>query len=319
MPSQLGREGDAMAIAGGTNLLDLMKLQVETPRNAGRHQPPDDGPRSSDTDDGGLRIGALATNTATRGRIRGCAATIRCWPARSWPARRSNCATRRRPAAICASARAAIISPISTSPATSANRARGCGAINGIARICTPYSAPATSASPPIPATWPWRWPRWTPGRDRRRRAARRDRAGARFPPPARATRRRRTTCWSRARSSPASPCRRPRRRQADISQGARTVVLRLCAGLGRGRGRDGRMADHPRRPGLRRAGAQAVARSAHRRAAGRANARRPRCSTRPPTCCWKMRRAMARTISRYRWRAARCGRACAKRPEVRA
>ncbi|WP_120716004.1 FAD binding domain-containing protein [Tsuneonella amylolytica] len=54
----------AKAIAGGTNLLDLMKLQVETPGElvdvnrigfAG----------IDDTDDGGLRIGALATNTAT--------------------------------------------------------------------------------------------------------------------------------------------------------------------------------------------------------------------------------------------------------------
>ena len=55
---------DAMAIAGGTNLLDLMKLQVETPgelvdiNRAGFAE-------IEDTDDGGLRIGALATNTAT--------------------------------------------------------------------------------------------------------------------------------------------------------------------------------------------------------------------------------------------------------------
>ena len=54
----------ALAIAGGTNLLDLMKLQVETPQQltdinrlgfAG----------IEDTADGGLRLGALATNTET--------------------------------------------------------------------------------------------------------------------------------------------------------------------------------------------------------------------------------------------------------------
>ena len=51
---------DAMAIAGGTNLLDLMKLQVETPgqladvNRVGFAE-------IEDTDDGGLRIGALAT------------------------------------------------------------------------------------------------------------------------------------------------------------------------------------------------------------------------------------------------------------------
>ena len=54
----------AKAIAGGTNLLDLMKLQVETPtkladiNRIGLSE-------IADTDDGGLRIGALATNTAT--------------------------------------------------------------------------------------------------------------------------------------------------------------------------------------------------------------------------------------------------------------
>ena len=55
---------NTLAIAGGTNLLDLMKLQVETPGQladinrlgfAG----------IEDTDDGGLRLGALATNTET--------------------------------------------------------------------------------------------------------------------------------------------------------------------------------------------------------------------------------------------------------------
>jgi xanthine dehydrogenase YagS FAD-binding subunit len=62
--SQLTSEDDALAIAGGTNLLDLMKLQVETPgqladiNRVGMKE-------IEDTDDGGLRIGALATNTET--------------------------------------------------------------------------------------------------------------------------------------------------------------------------------------------------------------------------------------------------------------
>ena len=54
---------DAMLIAGGTNLLDLMKLQVHTPT-----QLTDIGHMGLDTiqsqPDGGLMIGALATNTA---------------------------------------------------------------------------------------------------------------------------------------------------------------------------------------------------------------------------------------------------------------
>lgn len=55
---------EAMLIAGGTNLLDLMKLQVATPSQLG-----DIGRIGldgiQDLADGGLRIGALATNTAT--------------------------------------------------------------------------------------------------------------------------------------------------------------------------------------------------------------------------------------------------------------
>lgn len=54
----------AKAIAGGTNLLDLMKLQVETPEvlcDINRL----DLAGISDTADGGLSIGALATNTQT--------------------------------------------------------------------------------------------------------------------------------------------------------------------------------------------------------------------------------------------------------------
>lgn len=62
--SQLSQSDAAMPIAGGTNLVDLMKLQVETPgelidiNDLALHM-------IADTDEGGLSIGALATNTAT--------------------------------------------------------------------------------------------------------------------------------------------------------------------------------------------------------------------------------------------------------------
>ncbi len=61
--AQLTGEPDTLALAGGTNLVDLMKLQVETPQTL-----VDIGRLSLGTiaEDGeGLRIGALATNTAT--------------------------------------------------------------------------------------------------------------------------------------------------------------------------------------------------------------------------------------------------------------
>ena len=57
---QLVAAENAQPIAGGTNLLDLMKLQVETPQalvdiNRVGHA------EIEDTDDGGLWIGTLAT------------------------------------------------------------------------------------------------------------------------------------------------------------------------------------------------------------------------------------------------------------------
>ncbi len=62
--SQLTGNADTMALAGGTNLIDLMKLQVETPQELIDINRLTMG-EIADTDDGGLRIGALATNTAT--------------------------------------------------------------------------------------------------------------------------------------------------------------------------------------------------------------------------------------------------------------
>lgn len=57
-------EEGTMALAGGTNLVDLMKLQVEVPDRLVDLSPL--GMTSiDDTSEGGLSIGALATNTAT--------------------------------------------------------------------------------------------------------------------------------------------------------------------------------------------------------------------------------------------------------------
>jgi xanthine dehydrogenase YagS FAD-binding subunit len=65
------RTPNAKFIAGGTNLLDLMKLQIETPTHI-IDLTKLDLDRIQDTSDGGLRIGALVTNTnlAAHGRVR---------------------------------------------------------------------------------------------------------------------------------------------------------------------------------------------------------------------------------------------------------
>ncbi|MEE4201929.1 FAD binding domain-containing protein [Erythrobacter sp.] len=66
---QLVDETGHRAIAGGTNLIDLMKLQVETPNalidlnQLGMRE-------IAELDDGGLRIGALATNSETAAHMR---------------------------------------------------------------------------------------------------------------------------------------------------------------------------------------------------------------------------------------------------------
>ena len=89
----------AKFIAGGTNLLDLMKDDVERPAPAGRHQPPAAARRSRRLPDGGLRIGALVTQHRRRLPPAGRAALPAARAGASWPAPRRSCATWRRPAA----------------------------------------------------------------------------------------------------------------------------------------------------------------------------------------------------------------------------
>ena len=123
----------AKFIAGGTNLLDLMKLQIETPTHLidvnrlalDKIEP---------TEDGGLRIGALVRNTdlAADPRVQ-----ARLWGAVARAARRRvrpACATRRRPPAICCSARAAPIFTTRTMPCNKRKPGSGCAAIGGFTR-----------------------------------------------------------------------------------------------------------------------------------------------------------------------------------------
>lgn len=66
--SQLTSDADAMVIAGGTNLIDLMKLQVETPGTLVDVNSLSLGGISDESD--GLRIGALVTNTTAAADMR---------------------------------------------------------------------------------------------------------------------------------------------------------------------------------------------------------------------------------------------------------
>ena len=116
------RTPGAKFIAGGTNLLDLMKLEIETPTHLidvnglGARQDRSRRPKAACAS---ARWCATPISPPTRA----CGATMACCRARCSPAPRASCATRRRPPAICCSARAAPISTTPTSPATSASPA----------------------------------------------------------------------------------------------------------------------------------------------------------------------------------------------------
>ena len=85
-PRRRGRAGPAGAqfLAGGTTLLDLMKLDVMRPGPAGRHQRAWRAARAASSADGdGLRLGALVRMARGRRAPASCAATIR-WSPRRW-------------------------------------------------------------------------------------------------------------------------------------------------------------------------------------------------------------------------------------------
>ena len=113
----------AKFIAGGTNLLDLMKLEIEAPQ----HLIDVNGlslDKIEPLPDGGMRIGALVRNSdlaADKTIRRDYALLYAHW----WPARPVSCATRRRPRATFCSERVALTSMIPTSPATNAGPGAG--------------------------------------------------------------------------------------------------------------------------------------------------------------------------------------------------
>ena len=125
---------DATIIAGGTNLLDLMKLEVMTPDrlvDISRL----DLKQITPTRDGGLRIGALVTNSdlAADMTVRSdyAALSLPCWRARP-----VSCATRRPRVATCCNAPAATIFTTPISPVTNATPAPAVGRWRG-RTVCT--------------------------------------------------------------------------------------------------------------------------------------------------------------------------------------
>ena len=211
-------------MAGGTTLIDLMKLNVETPaRLLDINRLPLD--KIETTPDGGLKIGATVRNSDLGKQPDGAKETIRCCRRRFCTALRRSSATWRRPPAICCSARAASTSAIPRCPATSASRAPA--ARRSPATIArSPFWARANIASRRTPRTCAWRWRRW------RRRSMFRDTNGIardslwRFSSSARQHAAPRNGARARrphhSRHAAAADCRK----QAGVSETARPSVL---------------------------------------------------------------------------------------------
>ena len=122
----------ARYLGGGTNLVDLMKLGVETPDAPRRRHRACRSTRIEETADGGLRIGAAVPQQRPRRRPRASASATRCSSQALLAGRLGPAAQhghgRRQPAAAHPLRRTSRTSP---SRATSASRARGCPAREG--------------------------------------------------------------------------------------------------------------------------------------------------------------------------------------------
>ncbi len=131
---QIAADPTAKFIAGGTNLIDLMKEDVERPTrliDISRL------PLTTIEETAERRRAHRRARAEFRSRLSSAdrAAAIRCSRARSWRARRSSCAIWPRRAAISCNERAAPISMTPQRPATSASPEPAARRLNGVNRM----------------------------------------------------------------------------------------------------------------------------------------------------------------------------------------
>ena len=199
-------------LAGGTTLVDLMKLDVETPdRLVDINRLPLD--TIETTADGGLQDRRHRPQLAISPTTPSCGATMRCCRRPFSPAPRPSCATWRRPPATCCSGHAACTSATPPCPATSASPApaapRSTGSNRMLAILGTSEHCIATQSVRHVRRDGGAR-------RDGSRARARVASAPSRSPTSTccPATRRTGRPCSSPAISSLTSRCRRRSRRQ---------------------------------------------------------------------------------------------------------
>ena len=238
-PRARSRRGERRAfIAGGTKLVDLMKLDVERPRTSSTSTRL---PLADGRGDGRRRRCASApwSATATSRSIRASARAIPSWPRRCSPAPRRKFATWRRPAATCCSARAAPTSATSRSACNKREPGTGCAAIDGYNR-----NHAVLGGSDHCIATHPSDLCGCARGARRARvtshgRPATRAIAARGVPSLARRAPRARDGADAGRADHRASSCPRCRlAARSTLSQGARPRVVRVRARVGRGRAR---------------------------------------------------------------------------------
>ena len=140
-------------VAGGTTLIDLMKLNVETPKRVVDINPLPLTQIES-TSDGGLKIGAMVRNSDLA-HDQAFSNATRCFPKLFSPELRRSFETWLLPAAICFSARVATIFAIPLIPATNASPVRDARrwmASTGF----TPSLEQVNTALRLILQIWPW-------------------------------------------------------------------------------------------------------------------------------------------------------------------
>ena len=299
-PRAAAAQPGARIIAGGTNLLDLMKLQVETPVAARRHQPP------------AARQDRSDARRAACGSARWCATAIS--PPTSACGSITGCLSR----ALLAGASAQLRNKATTGgnllqrtrcyyfyditkPCNKRSPDRAARRIGGFNRIHAILGA-SDPASPRIPRTWRWRCARSMP-RSRRVKAD-----GARRAIPIAGFHRlpgdtpQIETVLEPGRSSPPCGCRR-RRRASQIYRKVRDrasyafalVSVAAVIQTTGGRIRSARLAFGGLAPkAVARAGGRATPGSGRAPNAGQS-------SKRPRTPSWRAPRLSAATISRSR------------------
>jgi len=145
---------DSKFISGGTNLIDLMRLEIERPPHlidvsrlplTAIEELPD-----------GTCASAPRHETPTSPPIRSCAAGIQCSLRHCLPGRQGRYGTKRPWAAICCSEHDATTSTTPPRTATSVSRAPAAPLYTALTATM-PFWVQARHALPPILPIWPWR------------------------------------------------------------------------------------------------------------------------------------------------------------------